>query len=144
GGANVELEQEYKSVKERDEFLSREIEELVASVSKLEELIRDLESQLDDRFQQGIVKISSEFNRFFALMFGGGEAALRSVKIEPRKKKADIEGEEEVVEIEEEPERVETGIEISVKLPNKRVKGLEVLSGGERALTSIALIFAMS
>src|SRR5690606_28102054 len=67
GGANVELEQEYKSVKERDEFLSREIEDLVASVSKLEELIRDLESQLDDRFQEGIVKISSEFNRFFAL-----------------------------------------------------------------------------
>lgn len=142
GGANVELEQEYKSVKERDEFLEREIGDLNLSVEKLEDLIKDLESQLNERFDDGIKKISAEFNRFFALMFGGGEASLRSVSIEPRRKKTELEGEE--IEEVEETQKTETGIEIGVKLPNKRVKGLDMLSGGERALTSIALIFAMS
>lgn len=143
GGANVELEAEYKTVKDRDDFLAREIADLTISVAKLEELIVELEAQLDERFSEGITKISAEFNRFFALMFGGGEATLSQVKIETRKRKGELdEGEIEVEETE--TGKTETGIEIGVKLPNKRVKGLDMLSGGERALTSIALIFAMS
>lgn len=140
GGANAELEQEYKNVKERDDFLVREIEDLRVSVGKLESLIDEMEAELEERFGEGIVKISAEFNRFFSLMFGGGSAELTKVKIEPRRKAVT---EDEEVE-EEAPKKVESGLEVSVKLPNKRVKGLEVLSGGERALTSIALIFAMS
>lgn len=143
GGANVELETEYKTVKDRDDFLEREIADLTLSVSKLEELIVELEAQLDERFGEGITKISAEFNRFFALMFGGGEATLSQVKIESRKRKGEVDDEE--IEVEEvQSGKIETGIEIGVKLPNKRVKGLDMLSGGERALTSIALIFAMS
>lgn len=141
GGANDELEKEYQTVKERDDFLVREIDDLNASVEKLEQLIEELVAELDERFTNGIEKISVEFGRFFALMFGGGEAKLEKVKLANGRKK-ELE-DEEMIETPE-PVKKEEGIEIGVKLPNKRVRGLDMLSGGERALTSIALIFAMS
>lgn len=146
GGASDDIMREYTEVKERDEFLAREIEDLTKSVASLEALIRELGEELNTRFLEGIDKIAQEFSTFFTLMFGGGKAELRRVAPKRERKKAsDVEellasGEEESVE--EEP--TEEGIEIDVSLPNKRVRGLEMLSGGERALTSIALIFAMS
>lgn len=140
GGGGEEIEKEYKEVKERDEFLEREISDLESSVSKLESLISELDQQLNSRFLVGIEKISTEFNRFFVLMFGGGEAAIERKKATVKRK-----DEEEFDSANEElSEESEEGVEIVVKLPNKRVKGLDMLSGGERALTSIALIFAMS
>lgn len=144
GGANEELEKEYQSVKERDDFLSRELFDLSASVGKLEELIAELEGELELRFESGIEKISAEFNRFFVLMFGGGAAELSKIRLEKRRRAAESEEGEESPEEEAAPEKTESGVDIDVKLPNKRVKGLDMLSGGERALTSIALIFAMS
>lgn len=146
GGVNDDIEKEYKEVKERDEFLEREITDLEASVVKLQELIRELSVQLNERFVAGIDKIGAEFNRFFALMFGGGEAKLVRVKPKIKVTKKDINefGEEIDVDDEADDEEAEEGVELDVKLPNKRVRGLEMLSGGERALTSIALIFAMS
>ena len=149
GGGGEDIEKEYKEVKERDEFLEREIKDLTESVAKLESLIADLTEELNERFVAGIEKISTEFSRFFTLMFGGGNASLERVKPKVKKKKSllgGLLGEDEEVESEEgeEEEEKEEGIEIAVSLPNKRVKGLDMLSGGERALTSIALIFAMS
>jgi len=143
GGSNEDIEKEYKEVKQRDEFLEREVTDLVDSIGKLEELIAELTEQLNEHFIGGIEKIGIEFNRFFALMFGGGEAKILRVKPKP-KKQSDDELDEETPSVEGEEEYVEEGIELDVKLPNKRVRGLEMLSGGERALTSIALIFAMS
>jgi len=145
-GSNEELMKEYKDVKERDEFLAHEIDDLETSVAKLEELIADLTTQLNEQFVAGIEKIGTEFSRFFMLMFGGGVAELRRVKPKVRKKKEnDLIGlVDEVLPEDEDEEEVEEGIEIDIKLPNKRVRGLDMLSGGERALTSIALIFAMS
>ena len=130
---------EYQNAVERDEFLAREIADLETSVAKLEGLISELNEQLHERFVVGIDKITLEFNRFFVLMFGGGKAELKRIK--PKIKKLDDEGLEL---LEEEEDETQEGVEIDVLLPNKRVKGLEMLSGGERALTSIALIFAMS
>lgn len=146
GGVNDDIEKEYREVKERDEFLVREIEDLEASVEKLNALIAELTTQLNERFVAGIDKIDFEFNRFFALMFGGGEAKLLRVKPKLKQRKKDIDefGEEVDVDEEIEDEEAQEGVELDVKLPNKRVRGLEMLSGGERALTSIALIFAMS
>lgn len=141
GGANEDIEKEYKEVKERDEFLVREIADLEGSIAKLEELIADLTAKLNEQFVSGIEKIDTEFNRFFTLMFGGGEAKLVRTKPPVKKKKDDEFDEEPIAEAEE---VVEEGIDLEVKLPNKRIKGLDMLSGGERALTSIALIFAMS
>lgn len=146
GGVNQDVEKEYKEVKERDEFLVREITDLEASIAKLEELIAELTNSLNEQFVAGIDKIGFEFNRFFTLMFGGGEAKLIRVKPKIRQKN---EAEEEMETEEEgeqnvEEETAQEGVELDVKLPNKRVRGLDMLSGGERALTSIALIFAMS
>jgi chromosome segregation protein len=138
-GATEDVLKEYKDAEERDAFLAREIADLEASVEKLEALIQELNAQLNERFVAGIEKIGTEFNRFFMLMFGGGKADLKRVK--PKVKVVD----DETVEAgSDDVEEVEEGVELDIALPNKRVKGLEMLSGGERALTSIALIFAMS
>ncbi|MDA8597167.1 hypothetical protein N9L26_02405, partial [Candidatus Pacebacteria bacterium] len=145
-GGNDDIQKEYKEVKERDEFLVKEIADLTESNEKLEALIKDLTDQLNEQFVAGIDKIGSEFNRFFTLMFGGGEAKLLRVKPKVKRKKEAEDEFGELTEIDEEveDEEAQEGIELDVKLPNKRVKGLDMLSGGERALTSIALIFAMS
>lgn len=145
-GTDDDVAKEYKDVKERDEFLVSEIADLNASVEKLEALIGDLTAQLDEQFVAGIEKIGTEFNKFFTLMFGGGSAHLVRVKPKKKQKKTEVDdlGEEIEVDEEVEDEEAQEGIELDVKLPNKRVKGLDMLSGGERALTSIALIFAMS
>lgn len=139
-GATDEVIKEFNDAKERDAFLAREVEDLTLSIQKLRELIIELEAKLEEQFTTGKEKISLEFNRFFTLMFGGGEATLEAVDLKRQTEEND--------EVEEGVESLvrpkEQGIELSVKLPNKRVKGLEMLSGGERALTSIALIFAMS
>jgi chromosome segregation ATPase len=143
-GSNEDIMKEYKEVKERDDFLAHEINDLTSSVGKLESLIAELTRDLNEQFVTGLEKIKTEFNKFFVLMFGGGSAELMRVKPKAPKKEAE-EGEEELAGVEEEKEEEnEEGIEVDVKLPNKRVKGLNMLSGGERALTSIALIFAMS
>ena len=118
--------------------MAHEIADLEASIEKLRTLIDELEEKLEEQFVVGIEKISTEFNRFFALMFGGGEARL--VKVTTKVSN----GDDETDEGDGEKKIKENGIELDIKLPNKRVKGLEMLSGGERALTSIALIFAMS
>lgn len=137
-GATQDVVDEYNKAVERDAFLEREINDLSTSVTNLEGLITELNSQLHERFVSGIEKITTEFNRFFVLMFGGGSANLKRVK--PKIKRVNENGEE----IEEDGEETAEGVEIDISLPNKRVKGLDMLSGGERALTSIALIFAMS
>jgi chromosome segregation protein len=138
-GATEDVQKEYKEAKERDEFLAHELDDLTQSIAKLRELITELETKLDEQFNEGIEKISAEFGRFFTLMFGGGEATLKRVVT-----KVEEIDEEEGEENGFIPKTGKDGIELDVKLPNKRVKGLEMLSGGERALTSIALIFAMS
>ncbi|MCA9361892.1 hypothetical protein KC906_00815, partial [Candidatus Kaiserbacteria bacterium] len=134
-GATEDLLKEYTDAKERDEFLARELTDLEASVENLKSLIVDMEEKLHEQFSVGVEKITKEFHTFFTLMFGGGSASLERVKLKQRSEDEE-EGGEEVA--------TQEGVELTVALPNKRVKGLEMLSGGERALTSIALIFAMS
>jgi chromosome segregation protein len=84
------------------------------------------------------VKINHQFQEFFALMFGGGTAKLTILEYKPKK----METEEGVVTENDNSEG--GGLEIDVSLPRKRIRGLEMLSGGERALVSIALLFALS
>lgn len=148
GGAGAEeIEKEYTEVKERDAFLEREILDLEKSSETLHTLIDDLERELDEKFQHGLDAISQQFNTFFTIMFGGGSATLDVVTTGKRKKISDLLGFGSVDETQEDDSgsaEEESGVEIHVSLPGKRVKGLMMLSGGERALTSIALIFAMS
>ncbi|MBP9766139.1 MAG: AAA family ATPase, partial [Candidatus Pacebacteria bacterium] len=132
-----EILEEYKNLSERDSFLSGEIADLENSRVGLENLIRDLKDTLLIEFNSGLQKINSNFNTYFDEIFPGGKASLTIEKIE---KKISLENEEEM----EEEKIKDPGIEISVNLPEKKVKDLQMLSGGERALASIALIFAMS
>lgn len=144
-GGGEEVRKEHQEVSERDAFLARELTDLEKSSAALEALIADLEAQLNEQFIAGIEKIGAEFNRLFMLMFGGGQAALVRTKPKAKKKRDDLDALlDEPAEADEDAEIGEEGIDLDVKLPNKRVKGLEMLSGGERALTSIALLFAMS
>lgn len=150
GAANAgDIEKEYAEAKERDAFHERELEDLERARLSLEEIIRDLEEELSRKFTDGISRISREFDRFFKIIFEGGTAEIFPVE-EKKTRRAyeflDSEDEEEKMSEDEgeEKEFVEQGVEVTISLPNKRLKGLGMLSGGERALTSIALIFAMA
>lgn len=146
GGGAGDVMQEYDETTTRDQFLEKEITDLSVAINTLGSTIGELKERLGKEFHAGIIKINKEFESFFKLMFGGGEAKLSLVDIEKRKRKVGGEEseEEEIEEIEQEEEEKEQGIDIDVSLPRKKVKDLEMLSGGERSLTSIALLFALS
>ncbi len=145
-GNAAEVLREHQETVERDQFLRRELEDLEASAASLHQLIDELTETLEVRFTDGIEKINTQFDAFFKLMFGGGTAELAVVKeVRPVARVLDEDDDAEAPEVaSEQTERTEEGIEIAISLPHKRIKGLHMLSGGERALTSIALIFAMS
>jgi chromosome segregation ATPase len=139
-GGGGEILKEYEETRDRDAFLAKEMEDLAGSIESLKKLMDELKAKIDIEFKEGIKKINKEFQEFFALMFGGGTGHL-DVIVENKRRKATEEEETEEVEDETPPEE---GIDISVSLPHKKVKELHALSGGERSLTSIALLFAMS
>jgi chromosome segregation protein len=144
GGASGEdVLKEYEELKERDSFLDKELGDLKNSAGSLRALIGDLSLKLENEFMEGIEKINVEFQKFFALMFGGGSAAL-TVAAQPKRKRRKTDDTEDIEMDTSDEENTEKGIDIDVILPRKKVKGLTMLSGGERALTSIALLFAMS
>ncbi len=160
GSGNAgEIMKEYDDTVERDIFLGRELEDLNKSIDSLRLLIQELKETLDKEFRSGVEKINKQFQEFFALMFGGGGAFL-TITMEHKKVKKNDESvsEDEGAEDEEEGDEedlsaqagenndngFERGIEINVTLPQKKVKDLHMLSGGERSLTSIALLFAIS
>ncbi len=136
-----EILKEFEETTERDRFLAKEMEDLETSINSLRVLMTDLKEKIDIEFKDGIKKINVQFQELFALMFGGGTAHL-SVIVESRKIKNEEDGESNPEEDKNIP--LEQGIEIGVSLPHKKVKELHSLSGGERSLTSIALLFAMS
>jgi len=146
GGGN-DVMKEYEETVERDVFLGKEIDDLNKSIKDCYVLIQELKEKLDTEFKTGIEKINKQFQEFFTLMFGGGGAFL-SITMEHKKPKKNDESisDEEVSEEDENENEIgfERGIEINVNLPHKKVKDLHMLSGGERSLTSIALLFAIS
>lgn len=139
GGENFEVLKEYREVSEREAFLAKETEDLLKSAESLRAIMKDLEEKLRSEFQRGLLKINEQFNTFFSIMFGGGSASLELVREVKKRRGEDAESLEGEAE-----ELGEEGIEIQLSLPRKKVRGLEMLSGGERALTSIALLFAVS
>jgi len=152
-GGGDDIVKEHQEAEERDSFLAREIADLEKTSQSLKELIAELDEKLTAEFKTGVAKINAEFQKYFAMMFGGGEASIEVIR-EKKRKRAKL---EEEAGLFDEPSGVvsllaeaaaeeegEEGIDIRVNLPRKRIKGLDMLSGGERALTSIALIFAVS
>jgi chromosome segregation protein len=130
-GASDDVVKEYEEATTRDEFLKKELEDLTTASLDLQKVIEHLNVEIGERFAIGLEKINAQFTKFFSVMFDGGESGL---KLEKKKISSD----------EDEDEVFEEGLEIDVSLPRKKVKSLMMLSGGERALTSIALLFAMS
>jgi len=127
GGISTEVVEEYDKAQEQHDFLTKQIQDLELASLKLAELIASLDKQAKEKFNNGLELINKEFDEFFKGLFGGGTAKLAL-------EQESVEGDTEA----------KSGITVSVKLPRKKVTALETLSGGERALTSIALIFAMS
>jgi chromosome segregation protein len=148
GGNGAEIIKEYQETSERDAFLNKELSDLSESITSLRVLISDLKVKLDADFKDGVEKINKAFQQFFALMFGGGSAFLAVMVEHKRSRKATVGDldEEVVMDVGEDTDtdEFERGIDINVTLPQKKVKDLAMLSGGERSLTSIALLFAMS
>jgi chromosome segregation protein len=146
GVESGEVLREHDEVVERDAFLVKELEDLATSRESLLGVMADLRAKIEVEFTAGLSKINQEFQKFFAVLFGGGTGNLELLK--PIKKKEnlslEVDDEEIAMEMEEESSDGKAGIEINVSLPRKKIKGLAMLSGGERALTSIALLFAMS
>lgn len=139
GGTGEEVRTEFNETKSREEFLARELEDLSKSATGLQILIEDLDTELAKSFAEGLAKVNESFREFFTLMFGGGGAKLVLEELEEDE-------DDETGEVKEEVSKrdVRPGLEIVVNLPKKKLQSLMQLSGGERALTSIALIFAMS
>ena len=128
GGIDTSVVKEYEDTKTRTEFLLRELEDLTSASKSLRGLMKELDIKLEEKFSDGIKKINEEFKVFFHTIFGGGKASLGRIK--PR--------------VNEEGGEEPGGVDISVDIPRKRLRSLDMLSGGERALTSIALLFAVS
>ncbi len=141
GGGDAVV-REFKQTKEREEFLAKELADLEASADKLEDIIAELEKTIDVRFTEGLKHINEALQHFFNKLFGGGHAKL-FIEQPRRLSKRELESDDDEDVIPEE-EELYAGLSIDVSLPRKKIRGLEVLSGGERALTSIALIFSMS
>lgn len=143
GGTGEEIRQEHKEVSLREAFLAKELDDLAKSAAGLRSLIEDLDTELAKHFSLGLAKVNASFGEYFALMFGGGGARLT---LEETEVEAESEDPDRASEsgVDEPREKERPGIEIAVNLPKKKVRSLMQLSGGERALTSIALIFAMS
>jgi len=143
-GSGEDTMKEFNEVSERDGFLLAEITDLEKSAQSLQAMIVELEQKIELEFELGLEKINIQFQKFFELMFGGGNASLKKAKIAARRRKdTDFIIDEDGMDAEL-PEEAEEGVDITVNLPRKKVRDLMMLSGGERALTSIALLFAIS
>jgi chromosome segregation protein len=122
GPINPEAQQEYDSGRERYEFLKTQMEDSRKAEADLRQVIAELDELTKRDFHETFQAVADEFRQIFVRLFGGGSAKLLLT----------------------EPENlIETGIEIEARLPGRREQGLALLSGGERSLTAIALVFAL-
>lgn len=125
GPVNPLAEEEYREARERHDFLQQQLQDLTDASRSLEQVIAELDQAMEERFQETFEAINREFQGYFARLFGGGAAAMR------------------LVQVEEEEGLAGLGVEIVARPPGKRAHNLALLSGGERALTSAALLFAI-
>lgn len=136
GLIDPEVIKEYDGVCSRFGFLSGESSDLESTLSSLGRMIKDLEHQIKGRYKNTLVDMSDAFNSYFRLVFGGGRASLMPTTINNSRQKVNLGN-----GLPRDP--IEEGIAIKLELPNKKIKGLGTLSGGEQTLTSIALLFAL-
>ncbi|MBI2099310.1 AAA family ATPase [Candidatus Uhrbacteria bacterium] len=148
GGIDPETIAEHKETAERHGFLSKQTEDLRASLESLKTVIAELDALIDSQFSANFKQISDDFSRYFKTLFSGGVSKLSRVKLKLDAHSDEAEtGEEEAGQKTPSAasvfEQAEYTIEISATPPGKRIKGMHMLSGGEKALTAIALIMAI-
>lgn len=154
GGIDETVTQEFTETNERWEFLSKQANDLKSGIASLEKAIDELDHIITKKFDTAFKKINAEFNTYFRTLFRGGRAELVLVK-EVLRTDDDITEAEAAMTDESgtaaapekaEPknaEKVVTGIDIKATPPGKKLQSIAMLSGGERALTSIALLCAI-
>ena len=142
GGIDEEVLDEYKEVKERHDFLKSQSDDLNKAIGHLEKIIKDLEQSISVQFDQAFKNINKYFSQYFKKLFNGGKAELVLDIEEIKTSKDNLEnGNEEVKDYKE--TKKQYGIEIKAVPPGKKLSSINMLSGGEKALTSIALICAI-
>ncbi|RHD94901.1 chromosome segregation protein SMC [Ruminococcus sp. AM30-15AC] len=122
GPVNVNAIEDYKELLERHTFLSGQYEDLVTAEKTLEQIIQELDEGMRKQFTEKFGEIQKEFDKAFKELFGGGKGTL---------------------ELDEEADILEAGIKIISQPPGKKLQNMMQLSGGEKALTAIALLFAI-
>ncbi len=122
GAVSTVAIEEYEELQKRYEFLSAQHEDLVKAKQSLKETINKLNRTSEELFLQTFAQIREEFKRFFRMLFGGGNADIS---------------------LSDESDVLESGIEITARPPGKQLRNISLLSGGEKSLTAIALIFAI-
>ena len=122
GNVNVNAIEDYKELKERHTFLSGQYQDLVEAEASLQSIIQELDEGMRKQFTEKFKEIQKEFDKAFKELFGGGKGTLELIEDE------DI---------------LEAGIRIISQPPGKKLQNMMQLSGGEKALTAIALLFAI-
>ena len=126
GPVNLVADDEYRELQERLEFLRSQYDDLVQSMKDLDRALRGMTRTAQDRFQEAFEEINRHFGEIFQRLFEGGRAELRMVPPE--------EGEDDPLEL---------GVELMAQPRGKRLQAVTLMSGGERALTGLALLFAI-
>ena len=122
GSVNVDSIEEYKNLKDRYDFMSEQRLDLENTMSKLRNVISEMTQIMKEQFREKFKVINKNFGEVFAELFGGGKAELK---------------------LEDEENILECGIDITVQPPGKKLQNMMLLSGGEKAFTAIALLFAI-
>ena len=122
GSVNVNAIEDYKELLERHTFLSGQYNDLITAEKTLEQIIQELDEGMRKQFTEKFAEIQREFDKAFKELFGGGKGTL---------------------ELDEEADILEAGIRITSQPPGKKLQNMMQLSGGEKALTAIALLFAI-
>jgi chromosome segregation protein len=137
GGIDPEVLKEYGDTKKRFEDLATQTDDLKRAMTSLDTIIAELDVTIKERTETSFRLLDREFGQYFKKLFGGGEAKLIEIAPEP-----EIDEEGNVLK-DVSPDAGPAGIDIQATPPGKRLKSIALLSGGERALTSIALICAI-
>jgi len=125
GAVNLVADEEYRELDERLSFLKTQYDDLTGSIKDLEKALRGMTRTAQERFAQAFEEINRHFGEIFQRLFEGGRAELR------------------LVEAEEGGDPLDTGVELMAQPRGKRLQAVSLMSGGERALTGLALLFAI-
>lgn len=146
GGVDELVVQEYEETNQRHEYLTAQINDLTKGSNDLKSVIAELDERIKEDFHDAFSKISEKFTEYFRILFGGGKAVLTILReeVDPEGQDSEAIADEDAQEIIKPASKKEiTGIDMRVTPPGKKLSSVAALSGGERALTSIAMLCAI-